>query len=205
MRLKSLLKQLRLKFRSKQLVIENSQRKPHWSFLPLWVVANAIAYSVGGIISFFVNDYVSGDFGIFLTFAVMSIAIALAQWLVIKSQILGWGWLVMTWVGGSFGGFFGSWASFQVAVTYGDAVDFLAIYGCLRGFTTGLAQWTILRKRFKLADWWIVWTTFSWYICIAIGSLLMHKLGYFLTFFVGGIYGLLTGMGLLLLFWSKLK
>ncbi len=173
--------------------------------MPLWVVATAIGYAGGGKISAFVTDYVMGNFGIFLSFAVMSIAIAMMQWLVIRKQILGMGWLLTTLVGGTLGGAFSSWASFQIAITYGDAVDFLTIYACLRGFSTGLAQWYILRQRFKLANWWIVATTCGSYISLLIGSLFMQKLGYFATILVGSIYGLLTGLVLLSLFWHRLK
>ncbi|PZO41698.1 MAG: hypothetical protein DCF19_09060 [Pseudanabaena frigida] len=135
----------------------------------------------------------------------MSLAIAAAQWLALRKYILGRGWLWTTSIGGTVGGYLSSWASFQLAITYGDAVDFLAMYTCLRGFSMGLAQWTILRQDFKLSNWWIVGTTASWYISVLIGSLLMSELGYFLTLFIGAIYGLLTGIILLTLFWYRLK
>jgi len=175
-------------------------QKAHWSFLPLWIMATAIGTSGGGITSAFVTDYVRGDFGVFLSFAVMSMAIALMQWLVIRRQILGMGWLLTTWVGGTVGGFLSSWASFQLAFTYGDAADFLTIYTCLRGFTTGVVQWTFLRYKFKRAGWWIVATTASWYLSVMIGSLVMAKQqGYLLTFAIGAIYGLMTGVVLITL------
>lgn len=195
-----MLKKLKLKFKDKFRVNGQIIKKPHWSFLPFWVVANAIGYSVGGIVSAFVTDYVIGDFGVLLSFGVMSIAIALMQWLAIRRQIIGMGWLLATWVGGTVGGSLSSWASFQLAITYGDAADLLAIYTCLRGLATGLAQWTVLRQNFKRSEWWIVATTASWYISVTIGTLLMHRpLGYFLTFSIGAIYGLLTGVVLITL------
>ena len=178
-------------------------QKAHWSFLPLWIMATAIGTSCGGITSAFVTDYVRGDFGVFLSFAVMSMAIALMQWLVIRRQILGMGWLLATWVGGTVGGSLSSWASFQLAITYGDAADLLAIYACLRGFSTGLAQWILLKQYFRGAGWWIAATTASAYISLMVGSLLIFQLGYFLTLLVGSIYGILTGIVLLVFFWSR--
>jgi len=178
-------------------------QKAHWSFLPLWIMATAIGTSCGGITSAFVTDYVRGDFGVFLSFAVMSMAIALMQWLVIRRQILGMGWLLTTFLGGSLGGALSSWVSFQLAFTYGDVADFLTIYACLRGFSVGLAQWILLKQYFRGAGWWIAATTASAYISLTIGSLLIFQLGYFLTLLVGSIYGVLTGIVLLVFFWSR--
>ncbi len=171
----------------------------------MWITATSISYAGGGKISAFVSDLITGDLGIFLSFVVMSLAIAVSQWLVIRRYIRGIGWLWTTLVGGAVGGSLSSWASFQLAVTYGDAVDLLAVYGCLRGLTTGFMQWTIIKHHFERSGWWVVGTTASWYVGVMVGSLLISKLGYFLTLVVGGIYGLLTGCVFLMLFWSRGK
>lgn len=189
------------KFSLKEITI----KKLHWSFLPLWIIATSLSYAGGGKISASVTDLITNDFGVFLSFAVMSFAIAVAQWLVIRRYIRGVGWLWTTLVGGSVGGSLSSWASFQLAVTYGDAVDLLVIYACLRGFLTGFVQWMLIKNYFKRSGWWIVGTTASWYVCVMAGSLWIAKLGYFLTLVVGAIYGLLTGCVLLALFWSREK
>lgn len=172
----------------------------HWRFLIFWAIANSISYAGGGIISAVVTDYISGNGGIFLSFAVMSIAIALAQWLVIRKQIAGGLWFWTTWFGGTVGGFISSWASFELAFTYGDAVDLLVVYACLRGFTMGLAQWLAIRNLYqRKSQWWIVITTASWYLSIISGSMLMEKLPYFryfTTLAIGAIYGILTGLAL---------
>jgi len=183
-------------FRAKGQIIRNS----HGGFLLLWTGATAIGYAVGGVISGIVARDVGGQWGLILSFAVISAALGLMQWLVIRPKIKGIGWFGATWLGGTFGGAFSSWASFQIAFTYGDAVDLLVIYGCLRGLTTGVAQWLILRRCSKFADWWIIVSAVSWYVSVLIGSLLMDKLGYFLILLVGAIYGFLTGCALLLIF-----
>ncbi|WP_190315966.1 hypothetical protein [Pseudanabaena sp. UWO310] len=180
-------------------------KKLDWDFLLQWIFATAISYAVGGKISAFVTDYISGNLGVILSFLVMSMAIALAQWLVLRKRILGMGWLWVTLVGGTLGGAFSSWASFWLSVTYGEAVDLLAVYACLRGLSIGFAQWTILKHSFRQSGWWVVGTTFSWYLSVMIGSQLMQSLGYFLTLLVGAIYGLLTGIVLLLFFRQKLR
>jgi hypothetical protein len=190
-----------LNFRTKEIII----KKLHWSFLPLWITATSLSYAGGGKISAFVSNNMTGDFGVFLGFALMSLAIAVAQWLVIRRYIRGVGWLWTTVVGGAVGGSLSSWASFQLAVTYGEAVDLLVIYACLRGLTTGFMQWTIIKHHFKRSGWWVVGTTASWYVGVMVGSLLMDKLGYFLTLTVGAIYGLLTGCVLLAFLWHREK
>lgn len=169
----------------------------------MWIVATSLSYAGGGKVSAFVTDYIKNDFGVFLSFAVMSLAIAIAQWLVIRRHIRGIGWLWTTLVGGAVGGSLSSWASFQLAVTYGDAIDLLSVYGCLRGLTTGFMQSLILKQYFQLADWWIIGTTISWYISLQVGFFLLDKhLGYFLTTVVGAIYGLLTG-GIFMVLYSQ--
>ena len=194
-----MLGQLRVKCRTKTITI----RKLNWSFLPLWVIATAISYAGGGRISAFVTDYITGDLGVFLSFTVMSMAIALAQWLVIRKYISGMGWLWTTLIGGSLGGFVSSWASFQLAIIYGDAADLLTIYTCLRGLGTGLMQWVLLKQFFRGSEWWIVSTSASWYIGVMVGLSLVEKLGYFLTLAIGAIYGILTGCVLLVMFSRK--
>jgi hypothetical protein len=189
------------KFSLKEIII----KKLHWSFLPLWIVATSISYAGGGKISAFVTELITGGFGVFLGFGVMSLAIAVSQWLVIRRYIRGFGWLWTTLVGGAVGGSLSSWASFQLSITYGDAVDLLVIYACLRGFSTGFVQWMLIRNYFKRSGWWIVGTTASWYVCVMTGSLLIIKLGYFLTLVVGAIYGLLTGCVFLVFFWCRGK
>lgn len=171
----------------------------------MWITATSLSYAGGGKISASVTDFITGDFGVFLSFAVMSFAIAVSQWLVIRRYIRGIGWLWTTLVGGAVGGSLSSWASFQLAVTYGDAVDLLVIYACLRGFSTGFVQWMLIKQYFKQSGWWIVGTTASWYVGVMVGSLLIPKLGNFLTLVVGAIYGLLTGYILLVFFWCRRK
>jgi hypothetical protein len=189
------------KFRLKEITI----KKLHWSFLPLWITATSISYAGGGKISAFVPDWITGNFGVFLSFSVMSLAIAVSQWIVIRRYIRGVGWLWTTLVGGAVGGSLSSWASFQLSVIYGDAVDLLVIYACLRGFSTGFVQWMLIKQYFKQSGWWIVGTTASWYVGVMVGSLLISKLGDFLTLVVGAIYGLLTGCVFLVFFWCRRK
>ncbi len=186
-------------FRTKGQIIRNS----HGGFLLLWTIATAIGYAGGGLLSGAVVRIVGGGWGLFLSFAVISAVLGLTQWLAIRTKIMGTGWLWTTWVGGTLGGAFSSWASFQIAFTYGSAVDLLVIYGCLRGLTTGIAQWIILRRHSKFADWWIVASAVSWYIGVLVGSLLMDKLGYFLILLVGTIYGVLSGGALMLILWRR--
>lgn len=172
----------------------------YWRFLMLWAIANSVGYAGGGWVSAHVTDYIRGNLGVLLSFAVMSIAIALGQWLVIRKQITGLYWFWTTWLGGTVGGFISSWASFELAFTYGDAVDLLVVYACLRGFTMGLAQWLALRKLYqKKSQWWIVITTASWYVSVISGSILIEKLPFFrylTTVAIGAIYGILTGLAL---------
>ncbi|NUN63743.1 hypothetical protein HCU40_03040 [Pseudanabaena biceps] len=167
--------------------------------MPLWIIATAFSYAIGGWVSAFVTDFITGTLGVLLSFGVMSFAIAFSQWLVIRKYIVGLGWFWATLIGGTVGGSLSSWASFQLAITYGDAVDLVIVYACLRGLSVGLVQWTILKQYFRRSEWWIVVSTASWYGGVWIGWLLINKLGYFLTLTIGAIYGLLTGIVLLVM------
>ena len=179
-------------------LLKYAMKRMAWQFLIVWTIANSLGYAGGGIVSAFVTDYITGDLGVFLSFGVMSMAIALAQWLAIRPYIRGFAWLWATWIGGTVGGFFSSWASFQLSFSYGDAVDLLMLYASLRGLTTGIAQWFVLRniRDFEQSkpQWWIVVTTASWYLSVILGSLLIYKLGYFTTLVIGATYGLLTAI-----------
>lgn len=179
---------------------EIAAKRLHWSFLPLWIIATAFSYAIGGWVSAFVTDFITGELGVWLSFAVMSLAIAFSQWLVICKYISGLGWFWATLIGGTVGGSLSSWASFQLAITYGDAVDLVIVYACLRGLSVGLVQWTILKQYFRRSEWWIVVSTASWYGGVWVGWLLISKLGYFLTLTIGAIYGLLTGIALMAMF-----
>ncbi|PZU97054.1 MAG: hypothetical protein DCE90_07920 [Pseudanabaena sp.] len=197
MRLKSLLNKFKLK--------ELATQKLHWNFLPLWIVTTAFSYAIGGRVSAFVTDWIMGDLGVWLSFGLMSLAIAFSQWLVIRKYIVGFSWFWATLIGGTVGGSVSSWASFQLAITYGDALDLVVVYACLRGLSVGVMQWIILKQYFRRSEWWIVVSTASWYGGVWVGWLLINKLGYFLTLTIGAIYGLLTGIALLLMFRNMIK
>jgi len=168
--------------------------------LPLWIIATALGYAIGGRVSAYVHDLIGGNLGVILSFAVMSLAIAFLQWLVIRKYITGLSWFWATLIGGTVGGQFGTCASFQLSMTYGDAVDLVMVYACLRGLSMGGMQWIVLKQYFKESELWILVSTASWYGGVWVGWMLISKLGDFLTLTIGSVYGLLTGLALLAMF-----
>ncbi|MEE3716122.1 hypothetical protein V2H45_05110 [Tumidithrix elongata RA019] len=179
-----------------------------WRFLPLWIVATCLGFAIGGPVSALIPDYVTAIAGNnaanILSFGVMSLTIALPQWLVLRGRIRDalW-WLVVTTLGGMAGGPISMTIAWNLSITFGDAVDLFAIYAALRGATTGLAQWTFLRVQMPQAGWWAIATSVSWYSSLTIGSKVMFTLPSFTVAIVGASYGVMTGIVMFLLLRQK--
>ena len=112
-------------------------------------------------------------------------------------------WLSTTILGGIVGGRLSILASWNLALTFDDGIDFLLIYGTLRGFMTGLLQAIVLRRHsvHRLKDralWWAVITAGAGGISFRIGVSLMARLQIWTPSITGLIYGALTGLGCLI-------
>ncbi|CAN1210500.1 hypothetical protein TUMEXPCC7403_09915 [Tumidithrix helvetica PCC 7403] len=167
-----------------------------WRFLPLWIVATSLGFAIGGPVSSMVPEYVSGDMGNILGYGVMSLAIALPQWLILRGRIRrAYWWLLVTPLGGLVGGPVSISIAWNLSITFGDAVDLFTIFAVLRGTTTGLAQWIFLRTQIPQAGWWVIATSFAWYVSLTIGFNLARKVIFITPSTILGIcYGTISGI-----------
>jgi hypothetical protein len=142
-----------------------------WAFWFLWILATALGWFSGGV-------FLSG-----IGLVPSGVAIAFLQWLVLKQRIhKAWRWIIMSLIGWSLG-----WGISLFAYSIG--LDF--VNGMVIGFTTGAAQWLILRHEVHWSGWWIAVSAVAW----AAGITLLP--GIMLS---GTIAGVITGsaLGLLL-------
>jgi hypothetical protein len=119
-------------------------------------------------------------------------------------------WLTMTALGGVIGGRLSILASWNLALTFDDGVDFLLIYGTLRGFMTGLLQWLVFRRHSenpfkKHTLWWVIIAASAGGISFRIGVNLIARLQVWTPTVTGLIYGALTGLGYLIWVYGNVK
>lgn len=209
---------------------EHRNRSVGWRFWLLWVLANAVSFPVGAWIPVLLFQTIGGLACIgsyrctdaeligtlltmFVGFAMGSLAIGLAQWLMLTKQILGiskW-WILTSVIGFSVG---------EIASSMGadldsnaGAVVVTAMGGLLGGLLTGVAQYLLLKKWVSLTSWWKVWsllTGFSWSMGWATGVVIHRILSNFIVMYgldifiiSGGVSGMITGWGLVQLLQHK--
>jgi hypothetical protein len=172
-----------------------------WQFLPLWIVATCLGFAIGGPVSAFVPEYVSGNLRNALSYGVMSLTIALPQWLVLRGRIRqAYWWLLATTLGGLVGGPVSMLAAWNLSVTFEEVADLFTIFAILRGTTTGIAQWLFLKTQIPHAGWWVIATSFAWYASLTIGFNLARKVMFFSPSAILGVcYGIISGAAMFLL------
>lgn len=147
-----------------------------WAFWFLWILATALGWFIGGVLLSGIGLVPSG------------VAIAFLQWLVLKQRIpKAWRWIIVSVIGWSLG-----WGISLIAYSLG--LDLFS--GMVIGFTTGTAQWLILRGEIHWSGWWIAVSAVAWAVGISVLPGIMLP---------GTIAGLITGIGLELLLRNPLS
>jgi hypothetical protein len=112
-----------------------------------------------------------------LAFIISGLFVGIFQWLVLRGRAArAWRWIVATSAGWVVG-YFITFLLFPA--------ELKPLEGIAMGLTTGFAQWTILRREFQWAGWWIPFSMIGW----STGLTLLP--GIFLT---GTMAGVLTGL-----------
>lgn len=126
--------------------------------------------------------------------AVGGVLIGLAQWLVLRQQFSqAWWWVLassVSWglIGGSGLGALG-WVAptvmhIPIRVVYG------IVNGALMGAFIGVGQWLVIRTQFKRAWRWILISTVSWALGLALGWTIGGVLRRVTGLFLGEVIGL---------------
>jgi hypothetical protein len=112
-----------------------------------------------------------------LRLIVAGVLVGIFQWLVLQGRISRpWRWITATSIGWTLGYFI---------TLYFVPSEPGTLTGLTFGLTTGIAQWTVLRRELHWAGWWIVFSLIGW----VTGLNLMP--GFFLT---ATMAGALTGL-----------
>ena len=123
------------------------------------------------------------------TLVLSGFMVGVFQWLVLQGRIARpWRWIVATSAG---------WIAGYFITLFMLPQELVFLEGMVMGLTTGIAQWTILRRELHWAGWWIVFSIIGW----TTGLTLLP--GILLT---GTMTGVMTGFPLeILLRYPKLK
>jgi hypothetical protein len=121
------------------------RRKPGWGFWLLWVLASTAGWTVGGAVS---DAVFHAAFN-----AVLNAVVDAVGWNVIEAV----GWNV----------------AYAVRLTVVEAVGG-AVVGAGVGAVAGVAQWLLLRRQVRRADWWILASTAGWAVGLAVGDAVFH-------------------------------
>lgn len=180
----------------------------NWLFLPWWVAATAIGFSVGGPM-----EAVLGRSTGLMVVAYVSVggsAAALLQWLVLRKHLSGVGWWVLTGVtGGAATGLVGIAGGVGAGVATGVAeglaggvaegleagidagLDVAGVTAAvLAGAAFGVLQWLVLRQQVAGAGWWIPACAVAWVVSGFSAGVTDTAAGWAV---LGAVYGAITG------------
>ena len=148
-----------------------------WALWFFWIMATTWGWLLGSLL-------LSG-----LALLTAGLFVGLFQWLVLQSRVpRAWRWVVLTSAG---------WLAGYLLTFFLFPPELKPLEGITMGLTTGFAQWTLLRREFYWAGWWIPFSMIGW----STGLTLLP--GIFLT---GTMAGALTGLCLeILLRYPKLR
>lgn len=136
-----------------------------WVLWFFWIIATTWGWLLGNLL-------LSG-----LALLTAGLFVGLFQWLILQSRVPhAWRWIVLTSAG---------WLVGYLLTFLLFPPELKPLEGITMGLTTGLAQWTVLRRDLHWAGWWIPFSMMGW----STGLTLLP--GIFLT---GTLAGALTGL-----------
>lgn len=153
-------------------------KKPRWSFYASWIMLTALCVPAAFIVSLVILKMVTGIVGSFIyvngvrhitedylamytLVPLMGLFIGLVQYWLLRQYLPGMGgWVPLTiggWLLGMLLVALPGWLHWMEAPLSDLALIFL-----LMGFSIGLVQWLLLRKRLPQAGWWIAANLAGW-------------------------------------------
>jgi hypothetical protein len=166
-----------------------------------WIVANAIAFPVGLLISWVIPAPESAGYAILvLSDTVFGIVIGIVQSLVLQGQVYytGW-WAVATVVGATVSHALTRVAYDPAPHEPGYPPLFVALIAT--GITLGILQWIVLLRQIRWSVLWIPASVIGFALCVVPMLFAQSCLGIPLLAVGGGLYGAVTG-GALAILWS---
>ncbi|MCP4415579.1 MAG: hypothetical protein GY805_03090 [Chloroflexi bacterium] len=159
-------------------------RKPEWFFYPAWIILQALAIPAAFILSFailfvalkFIGDYVyvngvrhiTEDYLFdYIFFPANSLMTGLLQYWLLRRYLSRIGsWILVTAAGALLGavlifGWLNAAAYLGIAEGMPDSFALDPVFMIL-GFSVGMGQWLLLRRRLPQAGWWIAAHVIGW-------------------------------------------
>jgi len=113
-----------------------------WALWFFWIMATTLGWLLGNLI-------LPG-----LAIVTAGILVGIFQWLVVQGRVIRpWRWALATVAGWSIG---------YLLAFFGIPPELEIFEGAVIGLSTGIAQWTILRREVHWAGWWIIFSIIGW-------------------------------------------
>ena len=200
------------------MIVEEKSYIPDWGIIFKWGLVTAIGLIISdGIQAYFIRP------NSLLSFFIPGITIGVLQWwYFLRNKINNAGiWVWVTFLGWALswfsGGLAGSVTNLLLAlingtITEGDVINAgssplgLPVQIIVHGIMLGIIQWFFfMRKKFKMAAWWIPASTLGWSVSILIGWLIIPAMAQIIGWNESGledsairgvIFGLITGIAI---------
>jgi hypothetical protein len=142
-----------------------------WALFFFWIMATTLGWVIG-------NMFFQG-----IPIVISGVAIAVLQWTVLyKRMPKSWQWAVYSSI---------AWIAGYIIFVIFVPEEMGYFFGPVIGAILGVVQWSILRREFELAGWWIVISIMAW----TTGLVIMPG-----PLTSGALPGALTGLTLVLFF-----
>lgn len=178
-----------------------------------WVLASTVGWAVGGTVGVALGGGLA--MGIVVTgyvgMAVGVIAAGALQWLVLRRQVTGAAWWIVTsvvgaalvgilavllgWIVGVVGRLVGgaawgaNWGPDWSADPGGDVGFVVAV--AAGGTVLGVLQWLVLRRQVARTGWWVLASTVGWVVGGFVSGITDAAAGWAV---LGAVYGAITGI-----------
>ena len=167
--------------------------RAEWGFWLQWVLVSILGFAVGAAMGNAVTDWAFT--------ALFGAAGGFMQWLVLRHQIVGAGWWVLSSTLGfaiaPVAGIAGVMAMSQVMNLDGNPLAAPILLGVVFGVLSAIMPWLVLRRQFAQAGWWIPAHLLGSLVGGALGIVTFHAvsaIGYYQFCWAGA--GAMFGAGL---------
>ena len=186
-----------------------------WRLWLWWVLVSAVGWAIGGYVGVALGGGLSMGLAVtgYLGVAAGVTMAGALQWLVLRRQVAGAAWWIVTgvvgaalvgilamllgWVVGVGGRLVGgtawgaSWGPDWSADPGGDVGFVVAV--AAGGTVLGLLQWLMLRRQVARAGWWVLASTVGWVMGGLVSGITDTAAGWAV---LGAVYGAITGAAL---------
>ncbi len=173
-------------------------KKPEWSFYLAWIILTALCVPVAFIINLIILRIITLAIGDFIyvdgvrhitedylfgyTFVpILSLLMGLLQYSLLRRYLPRMGWWVLATAGGWL---LGLLLVLSLPVSWGYESWGMDLIFTLLGFSIGVGQWLLLRRRLLRAEWWIGANIVGWGLLALITGNPLHQFDFLLLGFV---------------------